>query len=172
MFVTGSSDRSVGVWDLASRPLRNEAADELEALAEFKMKQEGEWSGQLVAAKAEEAKLVTKLDNDEASDDDERVAMGRQARGSGSDKDSIDSADLLESSSESSLVSSQEEDEGDSGDVSTTDSDDPEREKRTTVWDKEQRLLDRLLGERDPPRPNELKVRVNRKGRLAGVGYK
>ena len=103
MFVTGSADRSVGVWDLASKPLRNEAADELEALAEFKMKQEGDWAFQLREAVEQEKKLERKLDNDEASDDEEREAMGRPARGS--ESESINSDDLFETSSESSELS-------------------------------------------------------------------
>ncbi|KAA0163496.1 hypothetical protein FNF31_02890 [Cafeteria roenbergensis] len=171
MFVTGSADRSVGVWDLASKPLRNEAADELEALAEFKMKQEGDWAFQLREAVEQEKKLERKLDNDEASDDEEREAMGRPARGS--ESESINSDDLFETSSESSELSDGEDGEDeDSGDVSTTDSEDSTREARITVWEKEQRLLDRLVGDREAPRPNELKVRINAKGRLAGVGYK
>ena len=97
--------------------------------------------------------------------------MGRPARGS--ESESINSDDLFETSSESSELSDGEDGEDeDSGDVSTTDSEDSTREARITVWEKEQRLLDRLVGDREAPRPNELKVRINATGRLAGVGYK
>jgi hypothetical protein len=170
MFVTGSSDCTVGVWDLSASPLRNEAADQFDALAEHKLKQEGEWAAQLEEIKQTEASIVAKLDNDDPSDEGERQLMGRA--GEGSDGDSIKTEDLFQSSSESSEVESEEQsDEKSSGDVSTTDSDDPLRERRITVREKEGRMLDELLGDRNPPRYGELKVRVNKQGRLAGVGY-
>lgn len=178
MFVTGSADCSVGVWDLRAEPLRQEASEELDLLQAAAADDEAKWTTQERELRLLEEKLERKLDNDEPSDAEERADAEAAGLGAadGDDNASIKTEDLFKSSS-SETDSSEFDGDGlggedeSSGDVSTTDSDDPKRERRITVREKEEKLVRRLIGSRVPARPEELRLRMNRKGHLAGAGY-